>query len=104
MVQPSNTDFTGVMVPNNEPTASIPPGVDVVETKAWWKSKTVWMNVIALAVAMLTPLTTSPLVSETIQHGIIYVVTVINIVLRGVGNQATLTVKGLPVKEYLRKA
>lgn len=57
-------------------------------SKVWYKSKTVWFNAISLLGALLLAVAESAFVGPDIAAGIISIVNVINLVLRGFTSEA----------------
>lgn len=58
-----------------------------METKSFWKSKTVWLNILAVIVEILVFTETSPVVPKDWLPVIALIHGVANIVLRFISNQ-----------------
>lgn len=68
------------------------------ETKAWWKSKTIWVNVISLIIALATVAIDSPVTNEALDKVLLSGVAAINIILRLVGRPTELTIFNKTIK------
>ena len=61
---------------------------ELVTTKPWWKSKTIWVQLLPMAVAVLALLADSELITNPqAVAGLLLAIGVINIVLRSITGQ-----------------
>lgn len=71
-------------VPTRLPQRSLPPVTDIVMSKPWWLSKTIWANVISAAVAVLGALAGHEWIATHPEWvaGLVLASSVLNVVLR----------------------
>lgn len=72
-----------------EPLPPTPP--PSLPTKPWWESRTVWVGVITTVVAVLSLVTETFELSENAASALLFLVAVLNIVLRAVTTTALST-------------